>query len=194
MFPSKIPVFCKYRSALRISFQFHFLSAVGAPIVHWLTASQNSSVHTHSLPHQSFICLASHPQSLLPQLSLPNRCGSILCHPTCLTSLWRTQIKFFLQVFPFCLIRVVLQLLPHPCNFRGRSATQELPQFYSLKICPLCTFGAWSERVLTETPCVNLYRVRWNMGSQQFSSAPKDQLIKDFKVWSIYHLQTRCAF
>lgn len=95
MFPSKFSDFCKYRSALYLLIHPSSLNLCLLWGIQLFTASlcpQNFLFTFIPCPTSlssvsSFVSLASHPQSLLPQFSLPNKFSCLLCHLTCLTSL-----------------------------------------------------------------------------------------------------------
>lgn len=157
-FPSKIPGFCKYRSALCLLILISPSTFNLCLLWSLQLFTAPSCPKTFHLPHLSPLSSV-----LLAILSL--FCPNYLCQTSSAAyhaalPAWhlfdepRSNSSCKLPVLPVVSLLSLTSALScavapvSPFNFRGHWATEEVPQFYSLKIWPLCTFGAWSERVL----------------------------------------------
>lgn len=146
-----------------LSFQFQFVSAMVAPIVHCPSVPE---LFTLIPCPTSLPCLGLHwycwPSSVsfcpdyLSQTSSAAHCATLPArhlfdelrsNSSCQLSVLLVVSLVSLRSAWSCAAARVSSF-----NFRGHSAMQQVPQFYILKIRPLCTSGAWSERVLTQLP------------------------------------------
>lgn len=144
MCPPKIPGFCKYMPVNSyLSFQFQFMSATGAPIVHCPTVPKLSTLIpcSTSVPCLGF-CVSCWPPSVSFAPIISPKQVQLLTVPPYLLDIslmnpdqtLPDSFQFLLfHLFPLGLLRVVLQLMSHPLVLGVSQQCKRCPSFIAWK-------------------------------------------------------------